>query len=90
MSKFSRDDSSTTVPYGARVRIHMYGSSLQLGDANPIMHEFGMSKLEFKEESIGVRLDLGVGGNGVVGRTVSIVDWRNRILGEGIVGRVRC
>ena len=35
----------------------------------------------------GVRLNLGVGGDGVVGRSVSIVDGRRRVLGEGVIGR---
>jgi len=35
----------------------------------------------------GVRLNLGVGGNGVVGRTVSILDGRSgKVVGEGIIG----
>lgn len=32
------------------------------------------------------RLDLGVGGAGIVGRTVSVVDAAERVLGVGVVG----
>jgi hypothetical protein len=31
-------------------------------------------------------LNLGVGGSGVVGRTVSVVDEQRVVLGEGIIG----
>ena len=51
--------------------------------ANPIVHSFVTS---FDSSTAGVRLNLGVGGDGVVGRTVSIVDSRRRLLGEGVIG----
>lgn len=37
---------------------------------------------------LGRRLDLGVGGDGVLGRTISIVDMQRRVLGQGIIGRI--
>ncbi|KAJ9610442.1 hypothetical protein H2200_005219 [Cladophialophora chaetospira] len=54
--------------------------------SNPIVHSFFVNT-KTGSRSGGLRLDLGVGGEGVVGRTVSIFDSRSRkILGEGIIG----
>ena len=54
--------------------------------SNPIVHSFYVNTMS-GSRSGGLRLDLGVGGEGVVGRTVSILDSRSRkILGEGIIG----
>jgi len=48
------------------------------------MHSFAMVAETFVWR--GQRLDLGIGGEGVVGRTVSIVTVDGGILGEGIIG----
>ncbi|KIW65327.1 hypothetical protein PV04_07597 [Phialophora macrospora] len=64
--------------------------------SNPVVHSFPVSVTTTGSDASGgtssstissVRLDLGVGGDGVVGRTVSIVDRKSgKILGEGIIG----
>lgn len=73
------------------MRIHKYGSPLPLpipgkDQTNPVLLELPINSAE--NISSGVRLDLGVGENGVVGRTVSIIDGDSRVLGEGIIGRI--
>jgi hypothetical protein len=53
---------------------------------NPVVHSY-LINASGGAKAGGIRLDLGVGGNGVVGRTVSILDNQSRrILGEGIIG----
>ena len=82
----SSSDSGSTQD-SLSVRIHKFGQPLLLSDAvasNPVMHAFPVSGCEMS--SAGARLNLGVGGDGVVGRTVSIVDSRRRVLGEGVIG----
>ncbi|OCT48980.1 hypothetical protein CLCR_05038 [Cladophialophora carrionii] len=63
--------------------------------SNPIVHSFPVTVSTTTSTTTknapracsGIRLDLGVGGEGVVGRTVSIMDRRSgKILGEGIIG----
>lgn len=65
---------------------------------NPILHSFLVDPATRDSISINdslsslenglIRLNLGVGGDGVVGRTVSIVELgRQKILGEGVIGR---
>ena len=54
--------------------------------SNPILHSFAIDP-ESTCFTGGARLNLGVGGDGVVGRTVSILDRRRgRILGQGVIG----
>jgi hypothetical protein len=53
-------------------------------DSNPILHSFFLNKRH--ATPAGIKLNLGAGGDGVVGRTVSIVDSRDVILGEGVIG----
>ncbi|KAL2444444.1 hypothetical protein ABEF95_016817 [Exophiala dermatitidis] len=84
------------------VRIHKFGQPLSGGysssdsegesdaaavaSSNPIMHSFFINPVATSTTG-DLRLNLGVGGDGVVGRTVSICDGRNRrILGEGVIG----
>jgi hypothetical protein len=54
------------------------------GSANPVLHSFFVHPTVTSTTG-DQRLHLGVGGDGVVGRTVSIFDG-NRILGEGVIG----
>jgi hypothetical protein len=61
-----------------------YGQPLDYVDSNPILHSFFLSTCQ--ATTAGVRLNLGAGGDGVVGRTVSIVDSREMVLGEGVIG----
>lgn len=75
------------------IRIHKSGQSLALASAgeseNPVVHSFAVSTEIFASVDrtpLGKRLDLGVGGEGVVGRTVSVVGVDGRVLGEGIIG----
>ena len=86
-----------------RVRIHRYGQPLSMfqnansdtesdseddsSSINPIMHSF-LVDVATVSRTGDERLNLGVGGNGVVGRTVSVLDDRSkRVLGEGVIGR---
>jgi hypothetical protein len=52
---------------------------------NPVLHSFFVNPCS-STNTAGIRLHLGAGGDGVVGRTVSVVDSRRRVLGEGIIG----
>ena len=61
------------------------------------MHTFSMANhsqnLETEVDSqisccAGGRFDLGVGGDGIIGRSVSVSDARGIMLGWGIVGRM--
>lgn len=52
---------------------------------NPVLHSFLVDTSA--SSRIDQRLNLGVGGDGIVGRTVSIWDGQsNRVLGEGVIG----
>ena len=80
-------------PIGIHVQIHWFGQPLSehnvdgSSDENPIMHSFPLS-MRRSSNLLGRRLDLGVGGEGIIGRTISIVDDRKRLLGQGIIGRI--
>jgi hypothetical protein len=56
------------------------------------MHSFYMDRpVATQQESVTAsttlqRLNLGVGDTGVVGRTVSVVDEHQVVVGEGIIG----
>jgi hypothetical protein len=56
------------------------------------MHRFYMDRpVATQQESVTAsttlqRLNLGVGDTGVVGRTVSVVDEHQVVVGEGIIG----
>ncbi|KIW22931.1 uncharacterized protein PV07_11176 [Cladophialophora immunda] len=82
------------------VRIHKYGQPLstpshsgldsdsedEYDPSNPVLYSFFVDTAS-DSTTVDVRLNLGVGGDGVVGRTVSIVDGRRRkLLGEGVIG----
>lgn len=64
--------------------------------SNPVMHRFFIGRSistvsqVIEDEAIASTvvhgLNLGVGGSGVVGRTVSVVDEQQVVLGEGIIG----
>ncbi|RMZ85253.1 hypothetical protein DV738_g159, partial [Chaetothyriales sp. CBS 135597] len=85
-------------PVRLSVRIHQSGQPLLLFNseaANPVLHSFAISPPwggagTAADEScclVGRRLNLGVGGDGIVGRTVSLVDERAQVvLGEGVIG----
>ena len=63
---------------------------------NPVMHRFYIDQLSSTvtksadDSSVAStvlrRLDLGVGGTGVVGRTVSVMNEQQVVVGEGIIG----
>lgn len=63
---------------------------------NPVMHIFYLARsvsssvTEYhhinKAPTVLQRLDLGVGETGVVGRTVSVLDEHQIVIGEGILG----
>lgn len=63
---------------------------------NPVMHRFYVDQLsstvtKSAEDSniastVLRRLDLSVGGTGVVGRTVSVMNEQQVVVGEGIIG----
>ena len=52
---------------------------------NPVMHTFTLQNTETRQ-LLCQRLDLGVGGDGVVGRTVSVTGCDGEVLGEGVIG----
>ncbi|KIW19663.1 hypothetical protein PV08_00237 [Exophiala spinifera] len=55
--------------------------------SNPILHSFIIDTLAATSKTGNIRLNLGVGGDGIVGRAVSVFDQRTkRVLGEGIIG----
>lgn len=54
---------------------------------NPILYRFPLN-LAPGVKPISTHLNLGVGGGGVIGRTISIVDERQTLLGQGIIGRI--
>lgn len=73
------------------IRIHKFGQPLALTGEfeNPVVHSFAMATETFvgmSQTQLGKRLDLGVGGEGVVGRTVSVVGVDGGVLGEGVIG----
>lgn len=73
------------------IRIHKFGQPLALTGEfeNPVVHSFAMATETFvgmSQTRLGKRLDLGVGGEGVVGRTVSVVGVDGGVLGEGVIG----
>ncbi|KIX01620.1 uncharacterized protein Z518_09346 [Rhinocladiella mackenziei CBS 650.93] len=82
------------------VRIHKYGQPLSMSEnsnidsesedednvENPILYSFFLNTMNSSTTG-NLRLNLGVGGDGIVGRTVSIVESRGgRVLGEGVIG----
>ena len=78
---------ATTPPETMSIRIHKLGRPLLLSNAeesNPVMHSFPVSACD--TSSAGRRLNFGVGGDGVVGRTVSIINGSDTVLGEGVIG----
>ncbi|EXJ88468.1 hypothetical protein A1O1_05398 [Capronia coronata CBS 617.96] len=84
------------------VRIHKFGQPLTMcyasaglsfdtesisNSSNPVLHSFFVDLASSTSTTGDVRLNLGVGGDGVVGRTVSISDGHTRrVLGEGVIG----
>lgn len=73
------------------VQIHKFGQPIDEDEEqNPVLHSFplNLSPRATQIASIGSRLDLGVGELGIIGRTISILDARQRLLGQGIVGRI--
>lgn len=64
-------------------------------ELNPVLHRFPIS-LSFSSSEhdvhsivgLGRRLDLGVGGEGIIGRTISVVNCDGGLLGQGIIGRI--
>lgn len=67
--------------------IHRFGQPICEELENPILHSFS---IESSAGSIclGRRLDLGIGGDGVLGRTVSVTDEFGGLLGQGVIGRM--
>ncbi|CCX17436.1 hypothetical protein FPQ18DRAFT_332510 [Pyronema domesticum] len=69
-------------PEDCELRIHDHGDLTCISPSEPVMYSLplrsGLSSLER-------RLDLGVGGKGIIGRAVSIVAG-GAVLGQGIVG----
>ena len=92
----SQQTTSTKIPGTLNVQIHRFGQPLSeheddgfSGFHNPVMHSFQMDVLGARSlTGLRQRLDLGVGGEGVIGRTVSIVDGEGGLLGQGIIGRI--
>lgn len=74
------------------IQIHQSGQPVEEdNEHNPVLHSFSLDMLSsdsLSPANAGRRLDLGVGGLGIVGRTVSITDANHRLIGQGIVGRI--
>ena len=68
--------------------IHRFGQPICEDLENPIMHSFPMTQSFERLSHLGRRLDLSVGGEGIIGRTVSITDEQGELLGQGIIGRI--
>jgi hypothetical protein len=45
-----------------------------------------MHSLPLESGALDRRLELGVGGNGIIGRAVTVVDGNKTVVGEGVVG----
>ncbi|EXJ73944.1 uncharacterized protein A1O5_02238 [Cladophialophora psammophila CBS 110553] len=82
------------------VRIHKYGQPLsrssysgadsdeenEFDPSNPVLYSFFVGT-DGGSRTSDLRLNLSVGADGVVGRTVSIFDGRRKkVLGEGVIG----
>lgn len=67
--------------------IHRFGQPLCDELENPVMHSFTMNSAS-GPICLGQRLDLGIGGEGILGRTISITDERGGLLGQGVIGRI--
>ncbi|RMZ78077.1 hypothetical protein DV737_g4045, partial [Chaetothyriales sp. CBS 132003] len=87
------DLSTANAPGLLSVRIHQFGQPLlpfSAESANPVLHSFAISPGAAGDDEsclVGRRLNLGVGGDGVVGRTVSLIDEQKQVLlGQGVIG----
>jgi len=94
-SRSSSPSPDGTATLSISIRIHEFGRPLALAATgeleieNPVVHYFAMATEMFVgvgQTQLGKRLDLGVGGEGVVGRTVSVVGVDGGVLGEGVIG----
>ena len=61
--------------------------------ANPVLYSFFVDGVNLSrpgddrtKTSVGRRLGLGVGTDGVVGRAVSVLDQQRKVVGEGVIG----
>jgi len=82
-----------------RIQIHRLGSQPLLHsdcisggeeeNINPVMHSFNLDLSgNLRTEVPGRRFDLGVGGDGVVGRMISVRHEEFGVLGWGVIGRI--
>ena len=72
------------------------GSMAQTFLTNPVMHTFYLARSVYssateyyditRPSTVLQRLNLGVGETGIVGRTVSVLDEHQFVIGEGILG----
>ena len=53
--------------------------------SNPVLHTFAL-QMSGARQLLDQRLNLGVCGEGLVGRTVSVVGREGEVLGEGVIG----
>lgn len=79
-----------------KIRIHRFGQPIDIEEGsseaacyvgNPIMYTFTMTMGMVRADA-GSRFDLGVGGDGLIGRTISIANEEFGLLGQGIIGRI--
>lgn len=67
-----------------------YGTPLDVGEGeqnNPILQQMLIQYNEANSSSVGRKLELHAGGEGIIGRTMS-VEVQGRVIGEGIIGRL--
>ncbi|OBU01681.1 hypothetical protein VE01_00148 [Pseudogymnoascus verrucosus] len=73
-----------------KVRIYAYGTPSDSGEGeqnNPILQQMLIQYNEANSSSVGRKLELHAGGEGIIGRTMS-VEVQGRVIGEGIIGRL--
>lgn len=61
-----------------------YFEEKSLSPVNPVWYAFPAGSQ--RPSAVGRRLNLGVGGDGIVGRTVSLVSVTGEVMGEGVIG----
>ncbi|KAH8820231.1 hypothetical protein F5884DRAFT_40241 [Xylogone sp. PMI_703] len=94
-NRFTSEEDSTKISYerkpdwirsDMKLRIHEYGTSTSRKEiCNPIIHQICIDAENTCSSSVGHKLALSVGEDGVIGRTIS-VEVRGQVIGEGVIG----
>ncbi|KIM98426.1 hypothetical protein OIDMADRAFT_20077 [Oidiodendron maius Zn] len=71
-----------------KLRIHLYGTPSNTREPqNPVLQEMPIRFAKSNSSSVGRKLELHVGEDGVIGRMMS-VEVEGRVIGEGVIGRL--